>query len=356
MKIKEIKLRNYKRFLQEKIISFCNPQGEVNDVTLITGENGSGKSSVLQAIAILLGGVAKVDFRPNQLEWGNLEYRLIPAGRMPVKVEAKILFKQKEIETAKTFFSILHDIEDKFSFTNSFNKIAISLDYENNKILTKVDNHDNDSAILQFKVHSLAKRYAITLVDKIKIFETAGNIYWYTENRNTYNVSELPHDEVPSLDSIRNFLANAYTFHIALKRQNREPRPGQFDFYEELRKRFQNIFPSRDFIGTTPRFDVYEKSKAPDFFLTDGQNEYELSGMSAGERAIFPILMDFTRWNINNSIIIIDEVALHLHPPLQQAFVRALPKLGKNNQFILTSHSNAVAAMFDESENEIIRL
>jgi hypothetical protein len=25
--------------------------------------------------------------------------------------------------------------------------------------------------------------------------------------------------------------------------------------------------------------------------------------MSAGERAVFPILMDFARWNINNSII-----------------------------------------------------
>ena len=76
--------------------------------------------------------------------------------------------------------------------------------------------------------------------------------------------------------------------------------------------------------------------------------------MSAGERSIFPILMDFARWNINNSIIIIDEVELHLHPPLQQALIKALPKLGKNNQFIITSHSNSVAALFDE--NQIIRL
>jgi len=38
----------------------------------------------------------------------------------------------------------------------------------------------------------------------------------------------------------------------------------------------------------------------------------KLSEMSAGERAIFPILMDFARYNSNNSIIIIDEIELLL--------------------------------------------
>ena len=78
--------------------------------------------------------------------------------------------------------------------------------------------------------------------------------------------------------------------------------------------------------------------------------------MSAGERAIFPILMDFARWNINHSIIIIDEIELHLHPPLQQTLVRVLQQLGHDNQFIFTTHSNSVTSMFDESENQIIRL
>jgi predicted ATP-dependent endonuclease of OLD family len=51
--------------------------------------------------------------------------------------------------------------------------------------------------------------------------------------------------------------------------------------------------------------------------------------MSGGERAVFPMLMDFASWNIHNSVILIDEIELHLHPPMQQALLRALPKLGK---------------------------
>jgi len=65
--------------------------------------------------------------------------------------------------------------------------------------------------------------------------------------------------------------------------------------------------------------------------------------MSGGERAIFPILLDFANWNIHNSVILIDELELHLHPPLQQGLLQALRALGENNQFIVTTHSNAVA-------------
>ena len=36
--------------------------------------------------------------------------------------------------------------------------------------------------------------------------------------------------------------------------------------------------------------------------------------------------MDFANWNIHNSVILIDEIELHLHPPMQQALLRTLPK------------------------------
>jgi predicted ATP-dependent endonuclease of OLD family len=95
--------------------------------------------------------------------------------------------------------------------------------------------------------------------------------------------------------------------------------------------------------------------RPPLFWFRDAKGrDYELSNISAGERAILPMLIDFATWEIHNSVILIDEVELHLHPPLQQALIAALPKLGNNNQFILTSHSDDVAAMFLESE--IIRL
>jgi predicted ATP-binding protein involved in virulence len=92
----------------------------------------------------------------------------------------------------------------------------------------------------------------------------------------------------------------------------------------------------------------------PWFYLFDGQHQYELSEMSGGERAIFPMIFDFAYWNICNSVVLIDELELHLHPPLQQGLLKALRKLGKNNQFIITTHSEAVTSIV--SEESIRRL
>ena len=91
-----------------------------------------------------------------------------------------------------------------------------------------------------------------------------------------------------------------------------------------------------------PRDRVADILSEPWFYLYDGKNQYEISEISGGERAIFPMLMDFANWNIHNSVILIDEIELHLHPPMQQALLRALPYFGKDNQFIITTHSDYI--------------
>ena len=55
---------------------------------------------------------------------------------------------------------------------------------------------------------------------------------------------------------------------------------------------------------------------------------------------------------------LIDEIELHLHPPMQQALLRALPKMGQNNQFIISTHSDYIEQILpDDSPYEsIIRL
>jgi predicted ATP-dependent endonuclease of OLD family len=57
------------------------------------------------------------------------------------------------------------------------------------------------------------------------------------------------------------------------------------------------------------------------------------------------MIFDFANWGINNSIVLIDELELHLHPPLQQGLLNALRSLGRDNQFIITTHSDAVEAI-----------
>jgi predicted ATP-binding protein involved in virulence len=354
MKIKQITLQNYKRFVQPKTFSFTDSDGIVNEKTLIVGNNGTGKSAILQAIVILLASAIRDNFNPKNLEWSGFEYRHLQAGSLPLKIEAEILFLDEEIRTTQEYARKLKNMGVKLDRQPAANKSVIMSFCYNKR--SKVFAKGGKEAYYQFRGYQYAKKLASFTSQKNKIFENIGNIYWYTEQRNSNNITNLLESQINQLDDIRIFLASTYNYHTAVQAKRRTIQEGEFDFFEELESIYTKVFPGRSFVGSAPRFDIYEKAQAPDFFLSDGHHQYELSGMSAGERAVFPILMDFVRWNINNSIIIIDELELHLHPPLQQTLVRALSQLGSNNQFIFTSHSNSVISMFDETENQIIRL
>lgn len=352
MKVRNLELRDYKKFVTKKPISFLNPDGEVNELTLIVGNNGTGKSSILQAIVALIAPFTHDKFSATALDWSGFEYRFIQSGKMPLQLQATIEFSESELEATVEYAKKLNERGRELSIPKKNKEITLKFDYDKQKALATGGKCD----AYQLSGYQYAKQLSALEPDSAKLFDKIGSIFWYTEQRTSYSVSDVFDEETNKLDSLRLFLSNMYNFHIAVTEGKRKLREGQFDFYDKLSKVFSTVFPDRKFVGATPRFDLLEKSTAPDFFLNDGKNDYELSEMSAGERAIFPILMDFAKYNINNSIIIIDEVELHLHAPLQQAFIRALPQLGKNNQFILTTHSDNVAAMFNEEENEIIRL
>ncbi|TAE14326.1 MAG: ATP-binding cassette domain-containing protein [Bacteroidetes bacterium] len=305
MKIKSITLQNYKQFVEPKTISFCNPKGKINNKMLLVGKNGAGKTTVLQAIVMLVASATREGFTPESLDWEGFQYQHLQTGEKELCAEACIVFEEDErqatIEYAKD--------NNLNVMPNSKQEVMLKLDYFNKFIYTSLK---KKADFFQFRGHQYAQMLSKRTPDKRKLFERVGNIY--------------------------------------LTGKKIEMKEGMFDFYEKIESLYKAVFPNRSFLGSVPNFDIYEKAKAPYFFLFDGRNKYELAEMSAGERAIFPILMDFARWNINNSIIIIDEIELHLHPPLQQGFISVLEKLGKNNQFILTTHSDDVAYMFDKSE------
>jgi len=125
------------------------------------------------------------------------------------------------------------------------------------------------------------------------------------------------------MDLLRRRLSDLMGFHERIQRGDWQLQQGQGDIYVDLAKAYQTVFPNRRFYGPAPRANIDEVLAEPWFYLFDGSRPYELGEMSGGERAIFPILLDFANWNIHNSVILIDELELHLHPPLQQGLLRA---------------------------------
>ena len=366
MKITKLSLKNYKQF-SSKEINFCDEDGNPHDMLLFVGKNGSGKSSVLQAISMVVGSAVKPYTDPSDLVYPGFRWDNIQRGKSPVDVRVCLQFSDEEILAVKNFekeLSVRYP-ERKYLPAGNHRDVELKLDYIGNKI-----QGDSTSGYSQTTGYQYAMLLSKFEQNFDRLFRQVGSLYIYHEQRTSVSIdaSRLIGDSngngENSLETIdekllKDVLFKWFVFHrnVIDKSSGRkfELREGQRDLFDELEKRYQLLFKGRSFKGFAPKMspDNFFNTEQ-DFWLFDGVNDYEFSEMSGGERAIFPLLIDFANRNINNSIIIIDEVELHLHPPMQQALIRALPLLGTNNQFILTTHSDDVANLF--SDTQIIRL
>jgi hypothetical protein len=69
------------------------------------------------------------------------------------------------------------------------------------------------------------------------------------------------------------------------------------------------------------------------------QGIYRYDGLSSGQQMILLLLLAFATRRIHHSIVLIDELELHLHPLWQDRLYYSLPQLGSDNQFLFTTHS-----------------
>lgn len=354
MKIKSLTLRNYKKYIEEKTFFFTDngkSNAQINEITLLIGNNGTGKSSILQAIDMLIRGTALPFTLPGQSDYPGFQYQHIQAGKLPIKIEARIAFSPDEIAATLEYAKRLQEMKpDKNLETPAAeSEITLKLDYEANKIISTTSKR-----LYQAKGYQYALQlYPFTQTPQA-LLDRVGAIYTYTEQRVSASIFQINFQEnipVPikaTEEKFRDTLISWARYDQDIRTGRTQLREGRANKYQRLCELFSSVFPGRSLAGPAPK-NFPDATGSEDFFLFDGKAEYEIGSMSGAERAIFPILMDFANWNINNSIILIDEIELHLHPPLQQAIVRMLPKLGKNNQFIITTHSDSVAVMFNRS-------
>lgn len=355
MKVQSVELKYFKQFQNPPAFDFTDPEtGLARDLIVLVGMNGSGKTSLLSAIAATLGTATGRLQQFSDLEWAGFNAELVGNnwGRCEPEINLKVEFSTQEIQAVSEFYQELqengHDLPVPPAQEHL---VALRWNWRDRRVQA-----GSAAELFQFKGREYAKQ--VQRWKGFSVFERVGTILWYTEQRTATSLTaEYPErrQEI-TVDMLRDRLSKWRQFHQDIEsRKIRQLRPGQKDLYAEIERAYQTVFPGRNFEGPVPRENIDDILSEPWFYLYDGKNQYEISEMSGGERAIFPILMDFANWNIHNSVILIDEIELHLHPPMQQAFLRALPKLGNNNQFIITTHSDYIEQLVPD-EAQIIRL
>jgi len=346
MRLRRATIENFKRFAPPGIeLDFCNTAlGEVADRFLVLGDNGSGKTTVLQAIAVTLALAAHKISDVGGLWWkGWMPERYFAHDNPVVQVEVELTEDEIEAtqQAARRWSDVMH-IGREFVLPGTSRVIKLRL--EGARVRAEGGREE---------LHQLRGRYYVaTALNKINdpelraLFARLPGVFWYDQYR---TVALSARDELdrqgPStfangIDKLDKILRSWHD-----TRRARGPHPTA-DYLGDLEQRYSAVFPGRSFAGLEP---VYSGSApTPDdnrFVLSDGKRTYALAEMSAGEQAIFPILFEFVRQQIHRSVVLIDEVDLNLHPPLAQMLLGLLPRLGEANQFLFTTHASVVSTL-----------
>ncbi|NOT00594.1 MAG: AAA family ATPase [Phycisphaerales bacterium] len=116
------------------------------------------------------------------------------------------------------------------------------------------------------------------------------------------------------------------------------PLPDDQNWEKRVQEIFRDICKPKEYLGYMYRGQE-DPVGAP--VLKDGDSEYPLENAASGEQVILEYITRLTHPSpLENSIILVDEPEIHLHPAWIRKLYLALPRIGNANQYILTTHAD----------------
>ena len=283
MKIKNLHIKEFKG-LRDISINF-EKNDKPLDLVVLAGSNGSGKTRILESI---------------------LRYFQDHLNYKQNNIEAGIFYEEKEkncISNVRDFFYRLKS----FSYCEANDPLREKHIEIKNKldILPKIIYVPTEINFQKMDVAST------TLVQEYKFINIV----------NTNLIKDIPSYIATKMIS------------AMLKNKNEKVGDVQKKVFNEINEIFENL--SID----VKVEDISQDGRNITLFTNSSADKFDINELSSGEKQLFLRTLAIKMLNPENSIILIDEPELSLHPKWQQRIVDVYKKIGKNNQIIIATHS-----------------
>ncbi len=316
-------------------IDFTDSEGKPSDTVVFAGINGSGKTTILNHIKWLI--------KKGKILHGNLD---------PHKFYAVLTVP----ETGKTFHLTNIDNPDMIEhifvfFTDPERKIINeSKDAIGNGLYDSDDNlfsrYANDS---QFKNDKLEQKNFIRQLPKLIFLPSETNFDQIEISNKPYTYTYSFFNQVD--ENIAGSVPDFFATFIDKKVYENEELPTKESVRQacdEINAIFNELDLESHLIGLKK-----DGSRMPVFRNKTGK-EFDINGLSSGEKQLFFRIMALKMFEANNSVILVDEPEISLHPAWQQKILKVYEKIGENNQVIVATHSPHIIASTPKENVKIL--
>lgn len=294
---------------------------------MITGKNGSGKTSLLNAIANHIERIANDNYKSFESYERQIEY-----------------FEKQLKDNSKNTLSIEKDLEySKSQYELFFGEVIVAFE-DVDSLIRKYQ--DGNFIIAFYEAHRTIK----------KLQETKNPTK--PELQDKWGIKQT------STQEFLNFLSDLKIQEALARNEKLEKDANQIrEWFVNFERLLGEIFQDKD-------LQLHFNYKDYSFKILTKGKEFKFTELSDGFAAVLDIIVDLilkmqhknqlTRAYECEGIVLVDEIETHLHLELQKVIMPLLTEIFPNIQFIVTTHSpfvlsslsNAVA--FDLEQQEII--
>lgn len=278
---------------------------------ILTGKNGSGKTSIAEALAGYMNNVLNDEYFAAREQWMNNAKNKRNSAVQTQEDEAEI------VRLEKKFYG------EKKDFNQSRNGLDIKFNLETSHIFALKD--EKHYIVAYYKADRIFHAEPPKHVEKVEL-------------KDYYGLTEFPRNEF-----VKYLLDLKMTEALARNNNKTEKADEIHLWFVELENLLKQIFDDE-----TVRLE-FDEDTFKFHILQEGREPFDFNTLSSGYQAVLDIVLDIIMRMQNQThhsfdfnlpgIVIIDEIETHLHLELQRTILPFLTTFFPNIQFIVTSHS-----------------